>query len=88
MIDGLPAFPDEVPADDWQELRLSLTGGMITIRRTGADFRCVTWGTSDDGLRHSWDKLCLALATVVAGEIVENGVAQPPAEFAKRVGLT
>ncbi len=87
MIDGLPAFPDEVPADEWQELRLSLAGGMVTIRWAGADFRCVTWGTSDDALRQSWDKLCFAIATVVEGQIVEEGHSQTATDFATRVGL-
>ena len=33
MIDGLPAFPDEVPDSGWKELRLGLPSGMVTLRR-------------------------------------------------------
>ena len=61
MIDGLPAFPDEVPADDWRELRLGLAGGMVTVRRTSDGFSCVTWGTADAGLQHSSDCLVRAI---------------------------
>ena len=55
MIDGLPAFPDEVPADDWRELRLALPGGMVTVRRTADGVRLVTWGTDDPGLAAALD---------------------------------
>lgn len=67
MIDGLPAFPDEVPADDWRELRLGLAGGMVTVRRTSEGYSCVTWGTSDAALQKSWDSLCLAIAEITGG---------------------
>lgn len=63
MIDGLPAFPDEVPTDDWQELRISLNGGMVTLKRTSSgELQCVTWGTDDPALLASWEKLCACLA--------------------------
>jgi hypothetical protein len=50
MIDGLPAFPDEEPPADWQELRLGFAAGMVTVRRTAGGVRLVTWGTDDPGL--------------------------------------
>jgi hypothetical protein len=87
MIDGLPAFPDETPEAGWKELRLGLAGGMATVRRTADGFACVTWGTSDDALRRSWDRLCHALASAVGGQIVEGTTVESPAEFAARVGL-
>ena len=61
MIDGLPAFPDEVPADDWRELRLGLAGGMVTVRRTSEGYSCVTWGTADAALQQSSDALVRAI---------------------------
>lgn len=61
MIDGLPAFPDEVPADDWRELRLGLAGGMVTVRRTSDGYSCVTWGTADAALQQSSDALVRAI---------------------------
>ncbi len=87
MIDGLPAFPDEVPDATWNELRLGLSGGMVTVRRTPTGFACVTWGASDDALRRSWDRLCHALASGVDGQIVEGTTVESPAAFAARVGL-
>ena len=72
MIDGLPAFPDEVPDDGWRELRVSVTGGMVTIRRAKAGWSCVVWGNADDSLRKGWEACCAAVAR--AG----NGVVDPP----------
>lgn len=55
MIDGLPAFPDEVPEANWQELRLGLPGGMVTVRRIPGGVRLVTWGTDDPALISALD---------------------------------
>lgn len=57
MIDGLPAFPDEQPEESWQELRVSLSGGMITMRRGTNLVKCVTWGTGDPALEQSCQQL-------------------------------
>lgn len=47
MIDNMPAFPDEEPEAGWQELRVSLGAGMITIRREPTQIRVVVWGNAD-----------------------------------------
>lgn len=63
MIDGLPAFPDETPADDWRELRVGLAAGMVTLRRTSpTSIACVTWGTDDPALAAALDHCCRAIA--------------------------
>lgn len=72
MIDGLPAFPDELPEDGWRELRVSVTGGMVTLRRGDSGWSCVVWGNADDALRRGWDACCTAVAR--AG----RGVVEPP----------
>ena len=61
MIDGLPAFPDETPDAAWRELRVSLRGGMVTLRRDGDEIRCVVWGDADAALGASWDACCRAI---------------------------
>ncbi len=54
MIDGLPAFPDEVPEDGWQELRVSGSAGMMTLRRGDNALAVVVWGNADaDMVRES-----------------------------------
>ena len=58
MIDGQPAFPDEQPPPGWKELRVSLSGGMITMRRDAHSVTCVTWGVEDAALERSWRLLC------------------------------
>ena len=60
MIDGLPAFPDETPAEDWKELRLGLSGGMVTLRRTASEISCICWGTDDADLKRSFEKVIRA----------------------------
>lgn len=69
MIDGLPAFPDEVPADDWRDVRVSVSSGMITIRRQPSGWACVVWGSADSALLAARDRLCEAIATVGDGTI-------------------
>ena len=70
MIDGLPAFPDEVPDDGWSELRVGLAGGMITIRRRPGEIVCVAWGTDDLRLQASLDAAAAACAAVTGGRVV------------------
>ncbi len=67
MIDGLPAFPDETPDDGWKELRLTLAGGMATLRRTSDGYACVTWGTADPALQASADALVRAVGELATG---------------------
>ncbi len=88
MIDGLPAFPDEVPADDWRELRVGLSGGMVTVRRTSpVTFSCITWGTAEPGLARSWDRCCWAVAVTGGGSVEEGGASRTADEFRAAVPL-
>ena len=50
MLDGLPAFPGEVPEPGWREVRVSLGDGMVTLRREGEVLHFVMWGNADAGL--------------------------------------
>ena len=86
MIDGLPAFPDEVPEQGWKELRIGLLGGMVTLHRSGNDIRCVTWGTADPQLQRSWDALTSTLATIMNGQIETDGKLETAEEFQQRIG--
>jgi hypothetical protein len=81
MIDGLPAFPDERPEPGWQELRVGLAGGMITLRRAGTEVRIVTWGTADPALSRSWDRLCWAAAAAGNGVILLADGARSAIEY-------
>jgi len=62
MIDGLPAFPDEIPEPGWKELRLSLDGGMVTLRREPEGIACVVWGNAQGDLIRSWKACAWAIA--------------------------
>ena len=73
MIDGLPAFPDEAPPDDWSELRVGTPGGMVTLRRTAVGVTCVAWGTDDPGLRRDFRAVAQAVAEATGGTVNEAG---------------
>lgn len=74
MIDGLPAFPDEIPEPGWKELRLALPAGMVTIRRDDGLFSCTVWGNADEQLRLAWSKVIWACANAGSGMIeIEGG---------------
>ena len=68
MIDGQPAFPDETPPDDWRELRVTLSGGMITLKRTHQAWTLVTWGTADEALTAAEAHLAEAIRLAHASE--------------------
>jgi hypothetical protein len=60
MIDGLPAFPDEQPEDSWRELRIGLSGQMVTVKKIPAGFSCVSWGTDDPSLKRVFENVVTA----------------------------
>lgn len=67
MLDGMPAFPDEIPNDDWQELRIGLRGGMVTVRKLPDSFKLVTWGSPDADYQQSANRLYEAICEQVCG---------------------
>ena len=72
MIDAELAFPDELPPEEWTELRIALSGGMVTLRRHSESVACITWGNADEALTDSWNKTCWAVATATQGAIVST----------------
>ncbi|WP_439620346.1 hypothetical protein [Gemmata sp.] len=87
MIDGLPAFPDEEPADAWSELRVGTAAGMVTVRRRPGALVCVTWGNSDPALSAAWGKVTWACAAAGGGVIDTPTGPVPAAEFAAAEGI-
>jgi hypothetical protein len=67
MIDNLPAFPDEEPEPGWRELRVSLGGGMLTLRREPGRWSVVVWGNADEALRRDQDLLARVCAEAGGG---------------------
>jgi hypothetical protein len=67
MIDGLPAFPDEVPDPAWKELRVGLGGGMVTLRREADTIRCIAWGGGDPAVTSALDATARAVASAAGG---------------------
>jgi hypothetical protein len=57
MIDGLPAFPDEVPAEGWREVRISTPAGMMTLRQQPGGIAVVVWENADEQLLREWEKV-------------------------------
>jgi hypothetical protein len=69
MIDNLPAFPDEEPDEGWRELRVSLGGGMLTVRREPGRMRVLVWGNADEALRRDQEALAQACAEAGGGRV-------------------
>lgn len=69
MIDNMPSFPDEEPEEHWQELRVSLGGGMITLRREPGRMRVIVWGNADGDLRGDQELLAQACAAAGGGMV-------------------
>lgn len=65
MIDGLPAFPDEVPEDGWRELRVSTPGGMMTLRLQPGQLSVVVWGNAGAELLTDWEIVVRACSEAV-----------------------
>ena len=85
MIDGELAFPDETPPHDWRELRISTSGGMVTLRRDNDGISVVVWGNADDAMRQAWNALTLVLARVTGGSIIVDGETKTGDAFASTV---
>jgi hypothetical protein len=69
MIDGQLAFPDELPEENWRELRLRTPQGMVTVRRDGERLVFVTWGNADAAMVQAWNALVWAFAEVGGGRV-------------------
>lgn len=88
MIDGLPAFPDESPTDDWKEVRVGTSAGMVTVRRGSGTLTCVIWGNADVAMNAAWAKVIWACAAAADGIIDTPAGAASATEFATSVGLS
>ena len=69
MIDGELSFPDEMPGENWRELRISVAGGMVTLRRDADGVTLVIWGNADAEVRRVWNGLAWALRRLAGGTI-------------------
>ena len=81
MIDGAPAFPDEMPPEGWRELRLGTPQGMVTVRREQDRLVFVTWGNADAFLLQAWNALTWAFAAAGNGRITSAHGELTAAEF-------
>ena len=87
MIDGQLAFPDELPEENWRELRLRTPQGMVTVRRDGERLIFVTWGNADAAMRQAWNALVWAFAAVGGGRVETPEGAIDAADYANRAEL-
>ena len=69
MIDGQLAFPDDMPQENWRELRLRTPQGMVTVRRDAERLVFVTWGNADAAMLQAWHALMWAFAKVGGGRV-------------------
>ncbi len=57
LIDGELALPDEVPPDQWRELRVAHQGAMVTVRREAEAIVLVAWSNADAEQLRLWNAL-------------------------------
>lgn len=86
MIDGLPAFPDEQPADGWREVRVAFAAAMVTVARTPAGWRFTVWGTDDPALLRTQSLCAWAAASAGGGLIQTDAGPLPPDAFRTQLG--
>src|SRR5947209_6129452 len=72
MIDGQLAFPDELPPDDWRDLRVAAPAGMLTLRRAAGRIEVVVWGNADAALQETAAAMASALAVLAGGRIITD----------------
>jgi hypothetical protein len=87
MIDGLPAFPDESPPDDWREIRAGFAGGMVALRRGADSITCVVWSNADPALLATRDRVAWACASAGQGTVVTAAGEVSADEFARQCGI-
>jgi hypothetical protein len=78
MIDGELAFPDEVPAEGWHEIRVAAAGAMVTVRRQPGQVVLVAWGNADENQRALWNALAAAFAAAGGGTVQAPDGAECP----------
>jgi hypothetical protein len=88
MIDGLPAFPDELPGESWSELRLATCEGMMTIRRDTGQLTCVIWGNAGPDLEADWHKLIWACSAAGNGQIETSEGLVSSEQYSRSMGLS
>jgi hypothetical protein len=69
MIDGMPAFPNEVPDPGWNELRLSTENGMLTLRKAPDGITCIVWGNADEKLQREQVSVAETLVELTKGTL-------------------
>ena len=69
MIDGLPAFPDEIPESTWHELRVTVGAGMLTLKRSPDGLQCVVWGNADSSLQRAQNVAVEIIAELTGGVV-------------------
>jgi hypothetical protein len=87
MIDDQLAFPDEVPAEPWRELRVGSPAGMVTLRRGADQVALITWGNADVPLLRTRNALAWAFAEAGAGRIHSDERDQTATEFLHNADL-
>jgi hypothetical protein len=87
MVDGELTMPDEVPPVKWNEVRLGIPSGMVTLLRRGQELHVVTWGNADEAMQRAWNAVAWAVAKAGDGQILRGEGPQGPDAFRVSVPL-
>lgn len=69
LVDGLPALPDETVPPEFQELRLALSGEMVTVVSEPFGYRLVTWSTASPEFQMAVNRIMEQLVFTGGGTI-------------------
>lgn len=69
LVDGLPAFPDETVPSNFQEVRLALSGQMVTVVSEPYGFRLVTWSSVSSEFQIAVNRLAEKLVCKAGGSV-------------------
>ena len=69
LVDGLPAFPDEAVPSEFHEVRLALSGEMVTVVSEPFGYRLVTWSFVSPEFQNAVNRLAERLVFTGGGTI-------------------
>src|SRR5262245_61861514 len=61
MVDGQLVGPQRPPPAAWNEIRLRVPAGVVTLRKTGTDVAVVVFGNAGEDLVRARDEIARAL---------------------------
>jgi hypothetical protein len=72
MVDGALQPPMAPVPEDWRDVRLKTTAGMVTLSRKPGAIKVAVFGNADEALKEAQGKVCEALGALQPGAPAEK----------------